>query len=544
MIVNETYPHFWPTEMDSGKNFVVEVTANYDYDSLVRYSASRKALCDPFLDFYCEYDYDFDYESGPTFFPWPSVTEVQVSESDSTVFVHALRHSEEDVTHYLTCTGSTDPSTYLTLSITATDASGYLLLPVVERRLSVIDVTEGSPSSGRLLAGDYIISVNGNAVYSYEDLELHLPALDSATPVTIVVDRFGEDITEVITPALHPDGYFYLGVFIYEEELLYYQYSSVETYSLRESDEGEIVVLSFVVPKGTVPGILSCETGYGTQYSGDGYLFPFTIPPEPLGLISDPVVFGNPSVGSYYDTLELDIGIWQGGDSIGFRYEWFRCDEQVRQASGSLHPSCSQIENEDYAFYLPTEEDLGKYLMAKVTTSLGPNTISRYTASTDSPGCDPFADFACSFSLPEYILSGESGLLAPNSLEFDISGGDSTVEFGAILGDIEWWEAEAGEGAQYYVSVTCLDPNNPENLMFLFSTYLSTSSYVVIDGEEIPVESQVNQDGDNYSVQASFQLPRGTTPTIYSCSSLQGWLPLDQEDLSPVGGFDYPISIF
>jgi hypothetical protein len=134
--------------------------------------------------------------------------------------------------------------------------------------------------------------------------------------------------------------------------------------------------------------------------------------------------------------------------------------------------------------------------------------------------------------------------LAPNSLEFDVTENEETVEFRAALGDIEWWEAEVGEGAQYYVSLTCLDPSEPDNFIFIWSTYLSTSSSVFIDGESIPVESQVNQDGDYYSLQASFVLPQGITQKIFSCSSLQGWFLPEELEFPTVGGSDFPIRIY
>jgi regulator of sigma E protease len=82
----------------------------------------------------------------------------------------------------------------------------------VQTPIEVSAVDTGTPASNAgLQAGDVIQSINGRSINKFEDLR---GALDAAkdTPVTVVVDRHGQQLTLTVTPKLDPaSGSYILG---------------------------------------------------------------------------------------------------------------------------------------------------------------------------------------------------------------------------------------------------------------------------------------------------------------------------------------------
>jgi PDZ domain-containing protein len=80
-----------------------------------------------------------------------------------------------------------------------------------EQRLKVADLSDSSPSQGKLQAGDVFRSINGKAVTTLSVIQTELAA-GNGRPATVVVDRNGSTATETITPAKTSAGRFILGV--------------------------------------------------------------------------------------------------------------------------------------------------------------------------------------------------------------------------------------------------------------------------------------------------------------------------------------------
>ncbi len=82
----------------------------------------------------------------------------------------------------------------------------------VQTPIAVSAVDAGTPASNAgLQAGDVIRSVNGRPIKKFEDLRSTLDAARD-TPVTVIVDRHGQQLTLTVTPRLDPaSGSYILG---------------------------------------------------------------------------------------------------------------------------------------------------------------------------------------------------------------------------------------------------------------------------------------------------------------------------------------------
>lgn len=77
----------------------------------------------------------------------------------------------------------------------------------------IIGVMEGYPAAEAGLAeGDVITSINGEKVMIYRDVQFYM-AVNAGKPVTITVDRGGEDYTATITPKQDENGAYYMGIY-------------------------------------------------------------------------------------------------------------------------------------------------------------------------------------------------------------------------------------------------------------------------------------------------------------------------------------------
>ena len=82
------------------------------------------------------------------------------------------------------------------------------------REVYVATVNENSPSSGKLVAADFVISVNDERVTSLEQLRSLVGEWDEADPLQVVVNRNGAQITQLITPTKDAEGNYRLGIMV------------------------------------------------------------------------------------------------------------------------------------------------------------------------------------------------------------------------------------------------------------------------------------------------------------------------------------------
>ena len=81
------------------------------------------------------------------------------------------------------------------------------------QQLQAADLPEGSPSEGRIRPGDILKSVNGKDITALTVIQEELAA-GAGAPVTVVVERDGQQATETITPKENGQGKYILGVML------------------------------------------------------------------------------------------------------------------------------------------------------------------------------------------------------------------------------------------------------------------------------------------------------------------------------------------
>jgi Lon-like protease len=82
------------------------------------------------------------------------------------------------------------------------------------REIYIAEVTADSASSGKLVAADFVISVNDVRLTSIEQLRSIINEWDEITPVRVAVNRAGKLVTEEITPKKDAEGNFRLGILV------------------------------------------------------------------------------------------------------------------------------------------------------------------------------------------------------------------------------------------------------------------------------------------------------------------------------------------
>jgi PDZ domain-containing protein len=82
-----------------------------------------------------------------------------------------------------------------------------------DQKLKIADVPDSSPSQGKLEAGDIFVTVGGKPVTALKVIQDELAA-GAGQPVTVVVDRNGNSVTETITPGKNASGRYILGVLL------------------------------------------------------------------------------------------------------------------------------------------------------------------------------------------------------------------------------------------------------------------------------------------------------------------------------------------
>lgn len=82
------------------------------------------------------------------------------------------------------------------------------------RQVYVSEVTANSASSGKLVAADYLLAVDGEQVSSIEQLRSIVNEWDEIAPVEVLVSRAGVELVQEITPQQDAEGNFRLGILV------------------------------------------------------------------------------------------------------------------------------------------------------------------------------------------------------------------------------------------------------------------------------------------------------------------------------------------
>lgn len=82
------------------------------------------------------------------------------------------------------------------------------------RQIYIAEVSAESASSGKLVAADFVISVNDVPLTNIEQLREIVSSWDESTPLKVLVDREGQLITEEITPKKDAEGAYRLGILV------------------------------------------------------------------------------------------------------------------------------------------------------------------------------------------------------------------------------------------------------------------------------------------------------------------------------------------
>lgn len=135
-----------------------------------------------------------------------------------------------------------------------------------EQRMEIASITDDSAATGKLQAGDVLLSINDKPITALSVVQSELAA-GSGEPVTVVVDRAGSQVPATITPNAGPDGLFILGV------LLQYKFSF--PFDVRISLDkvgGPSAGLMFAL--GVIDTITPGELTGGTHVAGTGTISP------------------------------------------------------------------------------------------------------------------------------------------------------------------------------------------------------------------------------------------------------------------------------
>jgi PDZ domain-containing protein len=82
------------------------------------------------------------------------------------------------------------------------------------REIYIAEVTADSASSGKLIAADFVVSVNDQGLSSIEQLRDIVSGWDESSPFMVTVNRAGVLITEEISPKKDEEGDFRLGILV------------------------------------------------------------------------------------------------------------------------------------------------------------------------------------------------------------------------------------------------------------------------------------------------------------------------------------------
>ena len=82
------------------------------------------------------------------------------------------------------------------------------------REIYIAEVFAESPASGKLVAADFVVSVNDQRISNVEQLREVIETWDESTPFFVTVNRSGSSVTEEIFPKKDDQGQYRLGVLV------------------------------------------------------------------------------------------------------------------------------------------------------------------------------------------------------------------------------------------------------------------------------------------------------------------------------------------
>jgi fibronectin type 3 domain-containing protein len=134
-------------------------------------------------------------------------------------------------------------------------------------------------------------------------------------------------------------------------------------------------------------------------------------------ILTKPAITGVARVG---ESLSVDRGVWSGGGTLSFDYQWLRCDEQGQ--------SCAVIANETTNSYVLVAADAGHKLVVRVTAT---NTQGSGTATTDPSAV--VADNSVPAVLTKPAITGVARVGESLSVDRGVWSGGGTLSF-----DYQW----------------------------------------------------------------------------------------------------------
>lgn len=81
------------------------------------------------------------------------------------------------------------------------------------QQLQAADLSENSPSAGKVRPGDILKTINGKDITALSVIQEELAA-GSGAPATLVVERDGQPVTETVTPKDNGEGRYILGIML------------------------------------------------------------------------------------------------------------------------------------------------------------------------------------------------------------------------------------------------------------------------------------------------------------------------------------------
>lgn len=100
------------------------------------------------------------------------------------------------------------------------------------RQVYIAEVVADAAASGKLVAGDFVLSINSQVIVEIEQLQELVTNWDESAPLSVVVDRNGREVTEEVSPIKDAEGNFRFGI------LVGYKYDFPIEVSLQLGDVG------------------------------------------------------------------------------------------------------------------------------------------------------------------------------------------------------------------------------------------------------------------------------------------------------------------
>lgn len=82
------------------------------------------------------------------------------------------------------------------------------------RQVYIAEVVADAAASGKLVAADFVLSINDEVISDVEQLKSIVTGWDESAPLVVVVDRNGQEVTEEVSPIMDAEGNFRFGILV------------------------------------------------------------------------------------------------------------------------------------------------------------------------------------------------------------------------------------------------------------------------------------------------------------------------------------------